>query len=357
MNKLVSPFTTTPGIAGPAYINIHCADEIIENFGSNYSTQYVYKILGLRGSGKSVEYKRVMDYFDSRDDWKVYGLAAGGDPVHTILSALSREKEVTSLHNTVENVVSGSIAGGAIISEVNATASKKSITASNPNYFSAEDDIQKMCREICSKGFSILIGIDDIAYSDSMSKFLSIVGKLVLDSNIKIRLIATGLEKNIEQFLDVAHLSFFARPKPYIIKALNLNEVAIMYRNLLGIDTTDARMLAEISRGYAWGYQLLGDEYFCKSKNDTIEDVFKNFDMRMASTYDLIWNSLTSSEREFIKVAVNSETGSRSEIEPLVSGYSQHRQSLKKKHVIDASENGYIKINLPRFKEYIETEW
>lgn len=81
-----------------------------------------------------------------------------------------------------------------------------------------------------------------------------------------------------------------------------------MYQNLLGINTTDARELAGISKG-------------------------------------------------FVKTIVNSNTGSRSEIEPLVSGYSQHRKSLKKKHIIDTSENGYVRINLPRFREYIDAEW
>lgn len=77
----------------------------------------------------------------------------------------------------------------------------------------------------------------------------------------------------------------------------------------------------------------------------------------MASTYDLIWNSLTSSEIDFVKIVLNSNTGSRADIEPLISGYSQHRQSLKKKHILDTSKNGYVKINLPRLKEYAEAEW
>ena len=357
MNNTISPFTTTPGIAGPAYINTHCADEIIDNFESNYSTQYVYKILGLRGSGKSVEYKRIMDHFDKMDNWKVYGISSGGSPTQTLLSALSRETEVNSLVRSSETIISGSIEGNVIIANGSSTMSQKDISIPDSRFFSEEDELLRMCKEICEKGIRILIGIDDIAYSDSMVEFLSIIGKLILDHNIELRLITTGLEKNIEQFIEVPHLSFFARPKPYIITSLNLNEITRMYQKLLGISTTDARKLADISKGYAWGYQLLGDEYYCRGENDSLDTVLNNFDMRMASTYDLIWNSLTSSEKEFVKVVLDSDTGSRAEIEPLINGYSQHRQSLKKKHILDTSKNGYVKINLPRLKEYIEAEW
>ena len=54
MDRKISPFTMTPGIAGNALIETHYADEIIANFESSESYKYVYKIVGLRGSGKSV---------------------------------------------------------------------------------------------------------------------------------------------------------------------------------------------------------------------------------------------------------------------------------------------------------------
>ena len=55
-----NPFTRTPGVAGAAFIDMHYADEIIENFENDYSSKYVYKIVGLRGSGKSVEYRKII---------------------------------------------------------------------------------------------------------------------------------------------------------------------------------------------------------------------------------------------------------------------------------------------------------
>ncbi|MDO5829438.1 MAG: hypothetical protein Q4Q25_04730, partial [Methanocorpusculum sp.] len=71
-------------------------------------------------------------------------------------------------------------------------------------------------------------------------------------------------------------------------------------------------------------------------------------------TYDLIWGSLTASEKGFLKALLASENGTRTELEKRVKGYSQHRDSLKKKHLLDTSEPGNVKISLPRFKEYVE---
>ena len=62
----IDPFTRTPGVAGDAFINMHHADAIIENFDSDRSSKYIYKIVGLRGSGKSVEYRWVINAFRGR---------------------------------------------------------------------------------------------------------------------------------------------------------------------------------------------------------------------------------------------------------------------------------------------------
>ena len=65
------PFTRTPGIAGKAYIDNGIAATIIHNFCSDDSSKYVYKITGLRGSGKSVEYGRVIRTLKNEKNWLV----------------------------------------------------------------------------------------------------------------------------------------------------------------------------------------------------------------------------------------------------------------------------------------------
>jgi len=358
----VSPFSTTPGIAGSAYINIHYADEIILNFESEYSTQYIYKILGLRGSGKSVEYARIMSHFSRlKDKWKVYALAAAGDPVQTLVSALGREQENNTLLHTEETVISGNLEGGLPLLNGTVQSERRSIITDDTRYYSAENALENMCRNICSKGYKILIGIDDIAKTKEMVSFLSIIGKLILDSSINIYMVCTGLYKNIEDFVSEPHLSFFVRPKALIVDAIPIPNIVYMYKKLLSVDSATAKTMAEITCGYAWGYQLLGDLYFNKNDNEELDSVIDSFDQRMASTYDLIWNALTVAEQQFVVAIIESKTGEINDIKGLLSeeergGYNSIRSRLINKHMIDGSVKGTVKIKLPRFKEYIK-EW
>lgn len=350
----ISPFTTTPGIAGEAYINAGYADQIIDNFSSEYSTQYVYKLLGQRGSGKSVEYKKVMDYFSTQDNWCVYALASGGDPLQTLLSFLGKELNVKK--ETKGTVKQTSIEGKLKILKANKAQEESVVTEEYPDFFSAEAELEKMLVQI-SKTKKVLIGIDDIAATEPMIYFLSVIGKFILSKDINIRLLATGLEKNIEKFVETPHLSFFARPKPFVVGSLNVHDITRMYAKLLNLGKQEARQLAELSKGYAWGYQLLGDIYFEKKDSDTLENVLSDFDSKMAPTYDLIWDSLTNAEKEFIKILVQSETGCRKDIEHQIKGFSQHRRDLQKKHIINTSDKNYITIDYPRFYEYVLEEW
>lgn len=354
MTVHISPFTTTPGIAGKAYINTGIADEIIANFDSPYSTQYVYKILGLRGSGKSVEYKKVLDHFSSEEGWKVYSLPAGGSPVDTLISALSREMGEAAFLEKRESATHRELDGGIEFVKGSVSSSETKKTERNPAYYDKTDELRYMCEAVTRAGNTILIGIDDIAATAGMIEFLSVIGSFLLNQNINMRIIATGLEKNIEEFTKVPHLSFFARPKALIASPLNVHEIRYMYEKLLEVSEEEAEKLAHITGGYAWGYQLLGDEYFTKKETDSLDTVLNSFDHRMAPTYDLLWNSLTAAEKEFVKTVLASETGNRAELEQKIRGYSQHRENLKKKHILDTSETGSVKITLPRLREYIE---
>ena len=115
MGKKTDPFTRTPGIAGKAYIDNGIADEIIENFRSEESATYVYKITGLRGSGKSVEYSQVIRTLKEDKKWLVYPLSASGEAVSTLISKLSMEKFIDSKETTTSVSSTTSVIGNAVV--------------------------------------------------------------------------------------------------------------------------------------------------------------------------------------------------------------------------------------------------
>lgn len=353
-NRIKSnPFTTTPGVAGDAYINPHCADEIIQRFDDPSSTNYVYKILGLRGSGKSVEFAKVINYYCNKEDWLVYTLAASGDPLQTMVDIMSSESSILSTPTSVSKTVTGEVEASAIAihSNVSGEITKNYGFSEIPSSYDAR--FQYLCRRLSEKK-KILIGIDDIAKTDEMVHFLSVLNSIILNKSYRIRLICTGLEKNIEKFNDIDHLSFFARPEPKYISGIDLNEIELKYYEYFGISKEDAEKLAKITKGYAWGYQLFGNELF-QSKDNDLEEIFYRFDKKMAPTYSLIWKDLSPEEKQFIKIVLNQPNGvaERSIIEPQIKGYSQHRKNLIAKHVLSYGKGGIVSVELPRFKEFI----
>ena len=174
----INPFTRTPGVAGAAFIDMHYADEIITNFDSDMSSKYVYKIVGLRGSGKSVEYRKVINTFSKKKEWLVYTLSAAGDPVTTLIAKLSKESFIDNKLHSTSVSAGGSAEAGIGIAKGHADISVTRTSENNNLYYSAEAELAEMIQTANNNGYKVLVGIDDIARTPEMIKFLSIWGAI-----------------------------------------------------------------------------------------------------------------------------------------------------------------------------------
>ena len=355
--KRTDPFTRTPGVAGAAFINMHYADEILENFEDDSSSKYVYKIVGLRGSGKSVEYRKIVNTLSARKGWLVYTLSAAGDPVTTLIAKLSRESFIDSKKHTSAVSAKGSAETNALVVKGSADISVTRTAEDNSLFYSAEAVLSEMIQKANDNGFKVMVGIDDIAKTEEMVKFLSIWGAMLLDDKKKIYFICTGLAKNIEDFTDAPNLTFFKRSDPIEITSLDKFEISLMYRKLLGTNEKESVALAKFTKGYAYAYQVLGSLYFNKKPEESLSDLIPQFDkILFRDSYDLIWKSLTKAERELVKAIIATDSGKASEIKAKMkhpSGYDSLRARLENKHLINTEERGYIHIDLPRFKNYV----
>ena len=94
-----NPFTTTfSKIPDDTYIPTNQVDEIIENFSYNNPSESVYKITGVRGSGKTVILSKVEDILQNDDnlkkDWLVYRISPGRNLLLQFASMLYKENFV-----------------------------------------------------------------------------------------------------------------------------------------------------------------------------------------------------------------------------------------------------------------------
>lgn len=357
--KKIDPFTKTPGIAGTAFIKTHCSDEIINNFESEESYKFVYKITGIRGSGKSVEYAEIIKYFKQQKNWLVYTLSAAGTPLNTLVSLISQETFFDSeTHSTTVNS-NANVAGNIFFSSGGSSIGSSKTSSYNSNYYDAEATLKMMVKKICDNGYRILIGVDDISRTQEMVAFLSVLDSLIKEYN-NVHFVCTGLSKNIEDFSKDASLTFFKRSDICEMQPLNKFEMIEKYQELLGVDFQVAKEMALYTKGYAYAYQVLGTLYFSKKTEETFTDIIPKFDKTLFSdSYELIWKELTEAEKELIKCIYKVEGGKVGEIKKLLNNPANFpvlRVRLIKKHIINTSERGKITIDLPDFKRYVE-EW
>ncbi|WP_027209529.1 hypothetical protein [Butyrivibrio hungatei] len=319
MEKRVDPFTRTPGIAGAAYIDTCIADEIINSFTSEESSKYVYKITGIRGSGKSVEYGNVIRALKADKKWLVYPLSAAGDAVKTLISKLSMESFIDS--------------------------------------YSDEAMLTKMVAEANKKKYNVLVGVDDISKTPEMIRLLSMIGSMILEG-MHIYLLVTGLAENIEEFSSEKNLTFFKRADELEIKGLNKYDITAMYQKLLKIDAVEAKKIEEETKGYAYAYQVLGSLYFGKQKNETLNDIIPEFERIMfRDSYDLVWKSLSNGEKEVVRCICKTKDGKAEDIKKLMANaasYSVYRSRLINKHLVSDEIRGYMKLRLPHFDKFVE---
>lgn len=353
---MASPFTFTPGKAGDAYIDMHYADEIMENFDDSDSEKYVYKILGLRGSGKSVVYSKVIKALREKPEWKVYTLSSGNDPLQTLIGLMSKGNFISSNEKNVTYSAGGGIESNVFLAKGSGNISAEVKLSPNQHFYSDEAAIKEMMDAAAGKGYKVLIGIDDIAKSKYMVRFLSILGDMVLDDRKDVYLLCTGTSKNIEDFADEPHLSFFVRSDRIETKGLSIPQMALKYKELLKVSGDEAKELALYTKGYAYAYQVLGELCY-KYKTTDIKKIESEFDAAMTDQYDIIWGQLSDCERELAKAIVASSSGEAKDIQSRMdnkANYNVVRSRLNKKHLVNATERGKLTIDLPRFREYVD---
>ena len=357
MKSKTDPFTRTPGIAGKAYIDNGVADEIIDNFLNNDCSKYVYKITGLRGAGKSVEYSKVIQSIRKENGWLVYPLSASGDAVSTLISKISMEKFIDSKTKTTALSSTTSVTGNAVILSGNESVNVSRSISENEHYYSDEAALTKMIDIANRKNYKVLVAVDDISKTAEMVKLLSIIGSMLLEG-LQIYLLVTGLTENIEDFSSEKNLTFFKRADSIEIKSLNKFDIVYMYEKLLGIDSTEAKRIEAATNGYAYAYQVLGSLYFRKKDTETLEDIMPDFERIMfKDSYDLIWKSLTPGEKEVVRCIYKTSNGKAEDIKALMknpASYSVYRDRLINKHLADGDTRGYLKIRLPRFDRFVE---
>lgn len=349
-----NPFTTTFSKAPEyTYIATSKTDEILENFSYESPSEAVYKITGVRGSGKTVILAKIEEElrskFNKEKGWLVFDLNPARDMLGQIAAMLHKEGFGKSDTKNRSLNVSATVLG---------TGGSLGYASEQENdFFDIGVEIESMLQQAREKGKKILVGIDEVSKTTEMIKFASEYGRW-LRANYPVYLVCTGLYENIQEVSNVKNLTFFRRATTIKTEPLNMVRMSEMYKQKLGIKHEEALNMAKCTKGYAYAFQKLGALYFKKSSVEKLEDLTPELKAELfAYSYEKIWEEMTEADRFLVGLLLDKDEYKREEVLALMGArsgnYSMYRDRLIKRGILE-SRQAYISLALPFFADYVK---
>lgn len=349
-----NPFTTTfSKTPENTYIHTDKTDEILENFIYDTPSESVYKITGVRGSGKTVILAKVEQEIRTNKNHYANWVVFDVNPTRNILGQIAAMLAKEGFGGTDTKS-----AGVNISASVFGTGGGLGFSKEKANdFFDIGVEVENMIQAAQKKGIKILIGIDEVSKSEEMVKFASEYGRW-LRAGYPVYFVCTGLYENIQDLSNVKNLTFFRRATTIKTEPLNMIRMTEMYRSKLQVDLEQAREMAKMTKGYAYAFQELGVLCFKKKDTETLDDLIPKLKAELfAYSYEKIWEEMTEMDQFLASLLTEKKEYKREEVLKLMGeksgSYSMYRDRLIKRGILN-SRQGYISLALPYFAEYIK---
>ena len=339
-----NPFSTSFGIEPTNYILRKDETKlIIDEFTSLNPSNFVYLITGVRGSGKTVLLSSISSLFKKENDWIVVNPMTKTNILENIAGEIYENSNAKKLF--IKKSISFSFHGFSL-----------SIHGETP--VSSVTTLIKMMLEVIKKDNKrVLITIDEVDNSPEMKTFVEVYQNL-LREQYPVFLLMTGLYENIYQLQDNKSLTFLYRAPKIFLNGIDIRSITYSYASILNIDINEALELANLTKGYAYAYQLLGYLLVKNNKTKADKEILLEFDKCLAEySYDKIYEDLSSFE---IQIISNVNTNQEVKVEDLYKKlkvdqkyFSVYRDRLIKKGLFVAKHYGLIEFALPRFVEFL----
>ena len=339
-----SPYSISFGRIPNQYISRSLLiEDIIDILNADPVEEQAFKLTGIRGTGKTVTLTAIEKELKYDDQWIVIDVKSNSD--------ISKEL-VANLYGEVPFLTSF------IDTNLNLSAFGIGINIDKKSPITSMDVIlKKILTEVQKKKKKVLVVIDEARKTDELVDFIQEF-QILIRNELPIYLIAAGLYDDIESIENADGLTFFLRATKYEMKPLNLTIIEDDYEKTLGVSEEVASTLAEMTRGYAFGYQAFGKYMWESGGKEISKTVLAQVDEALAEkVYDKIWSELRDKEKWYLSYIVEKDVMSASELlektKTSHNEWSGPRKRLIEKGIIDGSERGVIKVKLPRFKEYV----
>ncbi|MBQ7588095.1 MAG: ATP-binding protein [Lachnospiraceae bacterium] len=335
-----NPFTITFGKQPNKLISRYeDTDEIVSTFSADNAVSQTFLIEGIRGSGKTVLMTTVSKILGEKKDWIVINL----NPTMDLLESFA--VRLNDACNSKPELLSKGFNISAAGFGIGVNGEERSTDHVGM--------IDKLFKSLIRKDRKVLITIDEVVHNNNMKVFASQF-QIFIRQDYPLFLIMTGLHENIYEIQNDPALTFLLRSPKIITGPLSILQITKQYKNIFGTDEIKARELAYLTRGFAFAFQALGVSYW-NNREAGMEAVLEEFDELLDDfVYKKIWSSLTTREREIVR-AINTDEVKASEICVRTgisnSSWSQYREMLVDKGIIETPRYAYVSLTLPRFNE------
>ena len=333
-----NPYTISFGKIPTKYLSRNfIIDSIAEEFGSDEPDEQIFKLTGIRGTGKTVTLTDIERKFREDDDWVVIGIRSDSDIISEIVANLySAVPFLTKFVDANLNLAAFGIG------------------------LSIDYALKALLQELKKKKKRLLITIDEARKTKGIVDFIQEF-QILIRENLPIFAVVAGLYEDIESLENADGLTFFLRATKYEMTPLNMTYIRDDYQSTFNVLYEEAEKMAFMTKGYAYAYQTLGKYMWdCKEKTMTSEVLRAFDDVLSEKVYKKIWSELTPKDKWFLSFIIKKETMSATGLLSLTkknhSEWSIPRARLAEKGIIDIETRGEIKIKLPRFREFVESQ-
>jgi len=335
-------FTVTFGQLPSSYINReHVSEKIVDDFCLDFPLSHVYIISGVRGSGKTVLLTSVSKSIEKKKDWVVVDVNPNREILEQIASGIYENAHVK--HLFLSKTFSFSFHGfGFSIEGETPVSNVKTI-------------LEKMLGVLKKHNQKLLITIDEASNNVHMRSFVHDFQSL-LRSDYPVFALMTGLYENVNSLQNNKNLTFLYRAPKIELGPLSKTSIEKEYSRIFKEEKAETiAALAELTKGYAFAYQVVG---YLFSKYKKISRIHEELDQYLSIyVYEKIWSVLPNNEKELLRRFDKDEMST----EELLSkcpfdnkAYSVYRERLIKRGLLISGGYGRISLLLPRFAEFIK---
>lgn len=341
-----NPFTLSFGKKPLQYVSrISQTQEIIEKFNNTEPTEQIYMIIGVRGAGKTVTMTAVASELRAMDDWVVVELNPTRDLLQSLAAKLYSLPEMHT--HFVQAKLDFSLLGLGVSLENAAPITD------------IENAIELMLEELQRREKRLLITIDEVINSEYIKIFVSAF-QIFIRREFPLFLLVTGLYENVYNLQNDKSLTFLYRAPKMILEPLNYTAVRKRYMDIFELDMEAAGIMAGLTKGYPFAFQVLGYLYWENRETKTIEEILPEYDQYLEEyVYNKIWAETSAKDQAVLAAMSQSDETKvkiiREKINMTSAQFSPYRDRLKNKGILDTRTYGEISFALPRFAEFIQT--